>query len=127
MHFYLQLDKVKHISHEEFERLNWLLMNYRFKKCVYSILFKNLNEKFFNGQSEVCNDSTDSNIPLRGSFQRFKCLFCKTNNGQFDLSYISKLFGTKFLDNSSVIAILILANAISEMNLEITLFEFIFN
>ena len=24
MHFYLQLDKLKYISHEEFENLNWL-------------------------------------------------------------------------------------------------------
>ena len=29
MHLSLQLDKLKHISHEEFERLNWLLMSYR--------------------------------------------------------------------------------------------------
>ena len=112
MHFWLQLDQLKHITHEEFERLNWLLMNYRFKKYFYSILLKNLNEKFFNCQSEVYNDSADSNIPLRVSFQKFKCLFCKTNNGQFDLSYISKLFGRKFLDSSSVIAILIPANTI---------------
>ena len=34
MHFRLQLDKLKHTSHEEFERLNWLL-SYRFKQCVH--------------------------------------------------------------------------------------------
>ena len=32
--FSLNLDKLKHISHEEFERLNWLLTTDRFKKCV---------------------------------------------------------------------------------------------
>ena len=32
MHFYLELDKLKHTTpHEEFERLNWLTVAYRFK------------------------------------------------------------------------------------------------
>ena len=70
-------------------------MSYRFKQCVYSILFKNLNEIYFNCQSEVYNASTEHNIPLRGSFQKFECPFCKTNNGQFDLSYISQTFWNK--------------------------------
>ena len=40
MSFYLQLDKLKHISHQEFERLNWLPVTYRFKQCVNSMVFK---------------------------------------------------------------------------------------
>ena len=35
--FCLQLGKVKYIFHEEFKRLNWLPLTYRFKKCVNSI------------------------------------------------------------------------------------------
>ena len=38
--FCLQLDKLKHISHEEFERLNWLPVTYRFKQCNNAIVFK---------------------------------------------------------------------------------------
>ena len=38
--FCLQLDKLKHISHEEFERLNWLPVTYRFKQCNNAIAFK---------------------------------------------------------------------------------------
>ena len=34
MCFFWQLDKLKHISHEEFERLNWLPATYRFKQCA---------------------------------------------------------------------------------------------
>ena len=37
MQFYLQLDKLRHISPEEFESLNWLPVTYRFKKCVNAI------------------------------------------------------------------------------------------
>ena len=40
MRFCLQLDKLKHISHEEFERLNWLPVTYRFKQCNNAIVFK---------------------------------------------------------------------------------------
>ena len=32
MRFCLQLDKLKHISYEEFEHLNWLPVTYRFKQ-----------------------------------------------------------------------------------------------
>ena len=37
MQFYLQLDKLKHISPEELERLKWLPVTYIFKKCVNAI------------------------------------------------------------------------------------------
>ena len=40
MQFCLQLDKLKHISHEEFGRLNWLPATYRFKQCANAIVFK---------------------------------------------------------------------------------------
>ena len=43
--FCLQLDKLKHIPHEEFERLNWLPVTYRFKQCVNTIAFKYFNEQ----------------------------------------------------------------------------------
>ena len=53
MHFSLQLDKLKHVSHEEFERVNWLPVTYRFKKCVNSIVFKYFNEQCPNYMNEV--------------------------------------------------------------------------
>ena len=46
MRFCLRLDKLKHIYHEEFERLNWLPVTYRFKQCVISIVFKYFNKQF---------------------------------------------------------------------------------
>ena len=45
MCFCLQLDKLKHIYYEEFERLNWLPVTYRFKQCVNTIVFKYFNEE----------------------------------------------------------------------------------
>ena len=93
--FCLQLDNLKHISHEDFERLNWLYVTYRFKQCFNSIVFKYFNEQFPYYLSEVVNVATKSNIQLRGSFRKLKCPFRKTNNGQFALSYIGPTFAKK--------------------------------
>ena len=88
MRFCLQFDKLKHISHEEFERLNWLPVTYRFKQCVISIVFKYFNGQCPNYLNEVFDVATESNFQLRNSFQKLKCPFRKTNNGQHALSYI---------------------------------------
>ena len=93
--FCLQLDNLKHICHEEFERLNWLSVTYRFRQCVNSIVFTYFNEQWPNYFSEVFNVATESNIELRGSFQKLKCLFRKANNNQFALSYIGPTLWNK--------------------------------
>ena len=60
--FCLQLDKLKHVSHEEFERLNWLLVTYRFKHCVNSKVFKDFNEQYLTYLNEVFHVATESNF-----------------------------------------------------------------
>ena len=95
MRFCLRLDKLKHISHEEFERLNWLPATYRFKQCVISIVFKYFNGQCLNYLNEVFDVAIESNFQLRNSFQKLKCPFRKTNNGQHALSYIGPTFWNK--------------------------------
>ena len=96
--FCLQLDKLKHISHEEFERLNWLPVTYRFKQCVNTIVFKYFNEQCPNYLNEVFDVAVENNYQLRGSFQKLKCPFRKTNTGQLALSYIGPTFWNKTPD-----------------------------
>ena len=96
--FCLQLDKLKHISHEEFERLNWLPVTYRFKQCVNTIAFKYFNEQCPNYLNEIFDVTIENNFQLRGSFQKLKCAFRKTNTGQFVLSYIVPTFWNKTTD-----------------------------
>ena len=96
--FCLQLDKLKHISHEEFERLNWLPVTYRFKQCVNTIVFKYFNEQCPNYLNEVFDVAVENNFQLRGSFQKLKCPFRKTNTGQLALSYIGPTFWNKTPD-----------------------------
>ena len=98
MRFCLRLDKLKHICHEEFERLNWLPVTYRFKQCVISIAFKYFNGLCPNYLNEVSDVATESNFQLRNSFQKLKCPFRKTNNGQHALSYIGPTFWNKTPD-----------------------------
>ena len=80
MRFCWQLDKLKHVSHEELERLNWLPVTDRFKECVNSMVFKYFNEQCPNYINEVFDVTTESNFQLKSSFQRLKCPFRKTNN-----------------------------------------------
>ena len=89
MCFCLQLDKLKHVSHGEFEHLNWLQVTYRFKKCVNAIIFKYFNEQCHNYLNEVFDVTIENNFQLRGSFQKLKCSFCNTYTGELALSYIS--------------------------------------
>ena len=51
--FCLQVDKLKHISHEEFELLNWSPLTYIFEQCISSICFKYFNEQCPNYTNEV--------------------------------------------------------------------------
>ena len=88
--FLLAVDK--HISHEELECLNWLLVTYRFKQYINSMVFKYFNEQCPNYVNEVFDDATESNLQFRGSFQKLKCPFWKTNNDQYALSYIGPIF-----------------------------------
>ena len=105
-------DALKHISHEEFEHLNWLPVTYRFKQCVISIVFKYFNEQCRNDLNEVFDVATENNFQLINSFQKLKCPFPKTNNGQYALSYFGPPLGTNPLPHSSVVTILIPSNII---------------
>ena len=92
MHFYLQLNQSKHIFYEELKCLNWLPVTYRFKQCVNRIVFKYFNEQCPNYLNEVFDVALQNNFQLRGSFQKLKCSFYKTNTIQLALSYIGQTF-----------------------------------
>ena len=51
--FCLQLDKMTHISHKEFETLNWLPGTERFTQYINSIVFKYVNNQCLNYLNEV--------------------------------------------------------------------------
>ena len=96
--FCLQLDKMTHISHKEFEILDWLPVTERFNQCINSIVFKYMNNQCPNYLNEVFQAVSESNIQTRGSFLKVKCPFRKTNAGQMALSYIGPTIWSKTLD-----------------------------
>ena len=71
MRFCSKLDKLKHISYEDFERLNWLPVTYRFKQCVNTIIFKYFNKQCPNYLNEVFVVAVENNFQLRDSFQNY--------------------------------------------------------
>ena len=79
--FCLQLDKMTHISHEEFENLNWLPVTERFNQFINSIVFKYVNDQCPNYLNEVFQAAPENNIQTRGSFLKLKCPFRKTKRG----------------------------------------------
>ena len=96
--FYLQLDKMTHMSHKEFEILNWLPVTERFNQCINSIVFKYVNNQCPNYLNEVFQTAPENNIQTRGSFLKLKCPFRKTNAGQMALSYIGPTIWSKIPD-----------------------------
>ena len=84
MRFYLRLDKLKRISWK-FERLDWLPVTYKFKKCVNTIVFKCFNEQCHDYLNKVFDVAIKNNLQLRGSFQKLKIPFPKTITGQIVL------------------------------------------
>ena len=93
--FCLQLDKTTHISHKEFETVNWLPVTERFNQCINSIAFKYVNGQCSNYLNEVFQTAPEKNFQTRGSFLKLKCPFCKTNAGQMALSYIGPTICSK--------------------------------
>ena len=63
--FCLNLDKMAHISQNEFEKLNWLPISDRINQCILSTTFKFVNDMGPNYLNEVFQWATESNrLPL---------------------------------------------------------------
>ena len=63
--FCLQLYKMTHISHKEFDILNWLPVAERFSQCINSIVFKYVNNQCPNYLNEVFQPAPENNIQTR--------------------------------------------------------------
>ena len=96
--FCLQLDKMTHISHKEFETLNWLPVTERFNQCINSIVFKYVHNQCPNYINKVFQAAPENNIQTRGGFLKLKWPFHKTNVGQTALSYIGPTIWSKTPD-----------------------------
>ena len=86
--FCLNLDKMAHISQNEFEKLNWLPISDRINQCILSTTFKFVNDMGPNYLNEVFQWAAESNRTLRNDYLKLKHPFRKTTAGQNSLSFL---------------------------------------
>ena len=84
----LQLDKMTHISKNDFVTLNWLLVKDRFNQSINSIVFKYFTKQCLSYLNEVFEVACSNNLRTRNSYLKLICPFRKINMGQNALSFI---------------------------------------
>ena len=80
--FCLNLNSRAHIGITEFEKINWLLINDRFKQCICSMTFKYLNylsPLYINDAFKLSGQNTTT---TRTSLFKLSQPLRKTNHGQ---------------------------------------------
>ena len=85
--FCLNLDKMAHISQNEFEKLNWLPIRDRNNQCILSTSLKFINDIGPDYLNEVFQWAAESNRTLRKDYCKLKHSFCKATAGQNSLFF----------------------------------------
>ena len=76
--FCLKLDKMHHISEEDFKTINWLPVDQRVQESLNITVFNYVNKACSYYMKEV----------FESNYIKLKVPFCKTTMGQKSLSYI---------------------------------------
>ena len=93
--FCLQLDKMTHISHKEFETLNLLPVTERSNQCMNSIAFKYVNDQCHNYLNEVFQTAPENNIQTRGSFLKLNAPSAKPTQVKWRCLTLVQPYGAK--------------------------------
>ena len=86
--FWLRLDKMHHISDEDFRLINWLPTSKRVDQCINTITFKFVNDTCPYYLKEIFEFAPHCRIDTRNKFAKLKIPFRKTNMGQKAISFI---------------------------------------
>ena len=76
------LDKMHHISKEDFRLINWLPTSKRANQCINNITFKFVNNICPYYLKEIFEFTPHCRIDTRNKFAKLKIPFRKTNMGQ---------------------------------------------
>ena len=85
---FANLDKMTHISQNEFEKLNWFPVSNIINQCFLLTTFKFVNDIGPNDLNEVFQWATESNRMLRNDYRKLKHPFGKKTAGQNLLSFL---------------------------------------
>ena len=80
--FCLNVDKMHHISEEEFKLINSLPTCKRVDQCVNTITYNFVNNACPYYLNEIFEFAQHCRISTRNNFSKLKNPFCKTNMGQ---------------------------------------------
>ena len=87
--FCLKLDKMHHISEEDFKTINWLPVDQRVQQSLNVTVFKYVNNACPYYMKEVFEYASQGRISSRNNYARLKVPFRKTTMGQKSLIYCS--------------------------------------
>ena len=110
--FCLDLDKMPHISQNEFEKLNWFPISDRINQSVLSTTFKFVNDIGPKNLNEVFQWAAESRRTLRNDYRKLKHPFRKTTAGQNSLSFLVFQNGTNCQSLQKSVMALTLSNII---------------
>ena len=79
--FCLILEKLHHISEEDFTSINWLPTNKRANQCINIITFKFVNNTCPYYLKEIFEFAKHYRIDTRSKFAKLKIPFFKDNTG----------------------------------------------
>ena len=82
------LDKMHHISEEDFRLINWLPTSKRVDQYINTITFKFVNNTCPYHLKEIFEFALHCRIDTRNKFAKLKSPFCKTNMGQKAISFV---------------------------------------
>ena len=86
--FCLKLDKMHHISEEEFKLINWLPTSKRVDQCINTITYNFVNNTCPYYLNDIFEFAPHCSIGTRNNFSKLKNHFRETNMGQKAISYI---------------------------------------
>ena len=87
--FCLNLNSRAHIGQKEFEKINWLPINDRFKQVISSMSFKFCNNTSPPYLNDVFKPAGQPNATTRVSLLKLNQPLRRTNHGQNNISYIA--------------------------------------
>ena len=86
--FCLKLDKIRHISDEDFRLTNWLPTSKRVDQCISTITFKFVNNTSPYYLKEIFKFAPHCRKDTRNKFTKLRIPFRKTNMRQKAISFV---------------------------------------
>ena len=92
------MDKMHHISEEDFRLINRLPTSKRVDQCTNTITFKFVNNTYLYYLKKIFEFAPQCRIDTRNKFAKHKIPFRKTNMRQKAISFVALLCGTVYLN-----------------------------